>query len=294
METRHRERIIIASILLHILFLLLWEAGIILDFFKDEHPVKPPVSEPIVFDLQSPPQTPPREVIETPEDAKVVEQQKRADYLSDKNALARNPETNPDLQTGESFARGDIDSHSLPQQEGPVGQTQEPPRPDSQQSEQVEQPQKPDDSLDTYANILQHPQSIPMVPPGMLDRPPRVDHDNQMTRAEDMGGLSFNTYNWDFAPYMLALKRRIERNIFPPEAFSKWGMIDGETLLRFKIFPNGQMKDLQILKYKGHESLMLTSQNAIIRSVPFNELPQDFPEPYLEVTGKFLYFIRKH
>lgn len=281
--------------MLHILFLLLWEAGIILDLFEDDIPPKPPVSEPIVFDLQQPAQTPPREVIETPENAKVVEKQTKANYLSDKNALARNRETNPDLESGEAFARGDLDSHELPQQEGPRGKIQEPPRPESEQTEQeqVEQPQKPDDSLDTYANILRRPRSIPMVPPGVLDRPPKVRHDNRNTRAEDMGGLSFNTYNWDFAPYMLALKSRIERNIFPPEAFYKWGIIDGETLLRFKIFPNGEMRDLQILNYRGHKSLMMTSRNAIIRSVPFNELPHDFPEPYLEVTGKFLYFIRK-
>lgn len=294
MDPRRRKYIIIVSILLHVLFLALWEAGVILDIFSESLPPKPPEVEPIVFDLQPPGQPKPREVIETPEDAKTVEKQDKADFLSDKNALARNPETNPDLNLGEAFSRGDLDSHELPQQEGPQGKTLEPPKPDTQQQKQEprEQKQKPE-LKDIYANILKLPQTFPRLPPGVQDRPPTVKHDNPESRAEDMGGLSFNTYDWEFAPYLLMLKRRIQRNIFPPPAFSQLGIIDGDTLLRFKIYPNGQMKDLEVLNYKGHESLMITSRNAIESSAPFPGLPKDFPEPYLEVTGKFIYFVRR-
>jgi hypothetical protein len=70
-------------------------------------------------------------------------------------------------------------------------------------------------------------------------------------------------------------------------------MISGETLLRFKIYPNGQLRDLEILGYEGHESLMRTSSNAVEASAPFPKLPSDFPEPYLEVTGKFMYLIHR-
>ena len=120
-----------------------------------------------------------------------------------------------------------------------------------------------------------------------------VTHDNQKTRALDMGGLSFNTYNWNFAPYLLVLKKRIRRNIFPPIAFTRLGMINGETLLRFKIYPNGELRDLVVLGYRGDKSLMDTSYNAVNISAPFPKLPADFPEPFLEVTGRFLYLIRK-
>ena len=67
------------------------------------------------------------QVIETPDDAKVVEQQKQANFLSDKNALARNPETNPNLDIGEPFARGIFDSHDLPANMGIQGQQQQVP-----------------------------------------------------------------------------------------------------------------------------------------------------------------------
>ncbi|MCK7513172.1 MAG: TonB C-terminal domain-containing protein [Desulfobacterales bacterium] len=107
------------------------------------------------------------------------------------------------------------------------------------------------------------------------------------------GGLSFNTYDWDFAPYMLALKERISRNIFPPLAFSQLGMIDGDTMLRFKIYPDGRLADLELLGYTGHRTLMETSRFAVTTSAPFPTLPADFPKSYLEVTAKFSYFVKR-
>jgi len=111
--------------------------------------------------------------------------------------------------------------------------------------------------------------------------------------VKELGGFAFNTYDWDFAPYMLELKRRIQGNIFPPIAFSQLGMIDGETLLRFRINPDGSLEALELLDTKGHKSLVDTSVNAVEISAPFPVLPDDFPKPFLEVTGKFIYFIRK-
>ena len=295
MDSRRRTLIIIASLLLHILFFALWEAGMFMNLFSDRVPRKNLAPEPIVFDLQQPESNQmPREVIETPEDAKVVEKQEKADFLSDKNALARNPETNPDLNVGESFSRGDLSTHDLPKMDGPLGKTLEPPKPQSKQTEQTpkEQP-KETDSENLYANLLKAPQSLPQLPQGIQERQPSITHDNQISRAEDMGGLSFNTYNWDYAPYLLMLKRRIQGNIFPPPAFTQLGLIDGQTLLRFKIYPNGVLKDLEILGFNGHESLMLTSQNAVVSSAPFPKLPENFPEPFLEVTGKFIYFVKR-
>jgi hypothetical protein len=291
-----RKKIIIVSLLLHVLFFALWEAGVILGLFPEEELPAPADIQPIVLELQPPPseRSGPREVIETPEDAKVVEKQDKADFLSDKNALARNPETNPKVDLGAAFSRGDLNTHELPRQEGPMGKTLEPPKPDTPKPDEKpqQQEQKPE-TADIYANILRPPKTLPSLPPGVQERLPSVRHDNRDSRVEDSGGLSFNTYDWDFAPYLLMLKHRIQRNIFPPPAFSQLGIIDGDTLLRFKIYPNGQMKDLAILNYDGHESLMITSRNAIESSTPFPGLPKDFPEPYLEVTGKFIYFVRR-
>lgn len=299
MKPRHRTYIIIASILLHVLFLLLWEGAIRLKLIDLEPALPPPVEEkPIVFDLQR--QDRPNRVIETPQDAKVVEKQTKADFLSDKNALARNREANPDLKEGSPFSRGIFDTRELPVQPSQKGLNQPETReekPDKESdSDKKPAPEREETPIETDAEILYREyekKQREQVKPGAEERLPTVPHDSRESRALDMGGLSFNTYNWDFAPYMLALKARVQRNIHPPPAFTHLGMISGETLLRFKIYPNGEMRDLEILEYKGHRSLMVTSRNAITMSAPLPELPSNFPEPYLEVTGKFMYFITR-
>jgi len=315
-EERRTFKIIILSILLHFLLLLLWEGGVKLNFLgEDKKPEAPTQETPIVFDLQQSNQ--PREVIATPDDAKVVEKQKQADYLSDKNALARNPETDPDKKIGDAFARGDFNSHDLPVPHLPLGQPQPQvqPQPEQKQKKETENKEKPETKEKDKGSGKEKPDLTPedlliensgtafyrefvlkrpnAMSPGATEQLPGITHNQQESRAEDMGGLSFNTYNWDFAPYLLMLKNQIQKNIFPPVAFSQLGLIDGETLVRFKIYPNGQMRDLVVLKYVGHESLKDTSYKAVEISAPFPQLPKDFPEPFLEITGKFMYMIHR-
>jgi hypothetical protein len=300
MEAKVRKQIILLSILLHILFLAFWEIFITLDISQafSTSPPAPAKSAPLVFDLTQPAQHDlPHEVIATPVNAKTTNQPKKADFLSDKNALARNQESAPaGTPLGNApYSRGDFASHDLP------------PRPSSPEKEAAaarlkEQPAQPDKSpaetsremLTEKTTELSLSQNTKEAGKGKtpFQLPlPGVQHDHRDSQVPDSGGLSFNTYDWDFAPYMLELKERISRNIFPPLAFSQLGMIDGDTLLRFKIYPNGEMRDLELLAYQGHRSLMETSTLAIKVSAPFRKLPSDFPEPYLEVTAKFSFII---
>jgi hypothetical protein len=294
MEAKTRRQIILLSILLHILFLAFWESSIKLNISRMQPQRLPQQSAPLVFDLQQPEL--PREVIATPPDAKTARQPKKADFLSDKNALARNQAPVPTLRLYyDPYARGDFASHDLPPQPAsPENETAA-----AQSEEPAEEPSKSlakaNQDLLTEEAASSRPQN--MKDAGRNKTPfqipmPGVQHDHRDSQVSDSGGLSFNTYNWDFAPYMLELKERISRNIFPPLAFSQLGMIDGDTMLRFKIYPNGELHDLELLAYQGHRSLMETSTVAVKVSAPFRKLPSDFPEPYLEVTAKFSFLIR--
>jgi hypothetical protein len=121
-----------------------------------------------------------------------------------------------------------------------------------------------------------------------------LTYENLLTSVPDFGGVSFNTYDWDFAPYLLAMKRKISERINPPYAFTHMGIISGENIIRFIVDKNGSMRDLRIIDTEGHESLLKTSQTAIELAEPFMPLPGDFPVEYLEVTAKFAYIIRKN
>ncbi len=306
MESRYRREIIYLSILLHILFLLVWSFAVKMDLVDGQAvPEVQPEPPPIVFDLQQPQQ--PKQVIETPDDAKTVEKQTHANFLSDKNALARNPESPPDLKEGAPFARGDMESHELPKNQAPPGQkvppmvkqktdqTQKSDKKgkDEEEPEIVSEDMSAENVVKLYEPGKQEAQPSQPVPPGQREQVMNVSHDNPNSRVLENGGLSFNTYNWEYAPYMLMLKRRIGRNIFPPMAFTHLGLIDGRTLLRFRIYPDGHMTALNVLRYEGHKTLMETSYNAVDISAPFPPLPDNFPEAYLEVTGTFIYFVRR-
>lgn len=115
--------------------------------------------------------------------------------------------------------------------------------------------------------------------------------DNKEFSVDNLGSFAFNTYNWNFAPYMLYLKRRIEDHIFPPPAFTRLGIVDGRFVLRFKIGRDGSLESIEVMNVDGHQSLLITSENSIKGSSPFKPLPTDFPEDFLEVTGTFVFTV---
>jgi hypothetical protein len=300
MEAKVKRQIVLLSILLHILILASWDSLIQLDFTRIL-PTPPPgaaASSPLVFDLAQPEL--PREVIATPADAKTTPNPQQIDFLSDKNALARNQvQPQATLPLGDApYALGDFPSHDLspqpaiPEKEAAAAGAQSGGKRADADQNQTEADQDPPSGETVDSNLAQvKPEpgrDITLPRPSM----PGVAHDQPDSQVADSSGLSFNTYNWDFAPYMLELKEQIRRNIFPPLAFSQLGMIDGNTVLRFKIYPGGELRDLELLAYEGHRSLMETSTYAIKVSAPFRKLPSHFPEPYLQVTARFTFFIK--
>ncbi len=294
-ESRARRRVILLSVLVHLFFLMVWDSAVRLDLARLA-PAAPPAvkSPPLVFDLQQPEL--PREVIATPDNARTTPAPQKADFLSDKNALARNQEPAPQLPLADApFSRGDMASHDLPlpppspQKEAAAAEPANAEKAADRENVDSDPGQEAD--ADRALPPDRKPESTPNRP--MRFELPTVPHRQLEGRAAESGGLSFNTYDWDFAPYMLALKNRIGRNIFPPLAFSQLGMIDGDTMLRFKIYPDGRLADLELLAYNGHRTLMETSRFAVSTSAPFPTLPADFPKPYLEVTAKFSYFVKR-
>ena len=131
-----------------------------------------------------------------------------------------------------------------------------------------------------------------MTRPRQASRPGEAaSYRSVLSGAERQGGIRFNTYDWDFAPYMLAMKRKVESHMYPPYAFTHMGLVSGTNVIHFIVLPDGSVRDLKILTSNAHFSLDLTSIRAIELSLPFLPLPKGFPEDYLEVTAHFSYLI---
>lgn len=124
--------------------------------------------------------------------------------------------------------------------------------------------------------------------PGVIPK-----YNNQASVARDFGDFSFSTIQWDYAPYLYALRRRVYRNWYPPPAFFM-GLVSGRVIVRFKIMRNGQLRDFEIRSYRddrAYQALVASSENAIKGSSPFPPLPNDFPDPFLEISATFFYRI---
>lgn len=117
------------------------------------------------------------------------------------------------------------------------------------------------------------------------------DFGDDGSASATFGNITLNTTEWDYAPYLLDLKRRIRQKWIPPIAFYSLGAIHGYTWVQFRIYPDGRMEQLAILETEGHESLHRSSVNAITGAAPFRPLPEHFPEDYLEIAFGFYYLL---
>lgn len=246
--------------------------------------------------------------VDTPEDAQESPVQQVTPFFSDKNLAAANPSAPENMALGQPYQEGQTEVPNMPSQAQPPGQPQPQPAPPRQQEPERTQENQPEPveggeskqfdamrQLEAMSRLTPPkkeqqflPPATPSGPSGAPSEPEAPRFDNRDSRAQYGAGFSLSTYNWNWAPYLKELKKKIESNIYPPPAFYM-GLARGRTFLRFKIMPDGTIRDFELIGYSGHESLKNTSVTAIESSLPFLPLPSDFPEEYLELRVGFYY-----
>jgi outer membrane biosynthesis protein TonB len=294
----------IVSILLHVLILVAYRplarVNGLLGLEADHLADMPKVSQPLVFEL-----------VETPDDAKVEEPPKETAFLSDKNAQAQDMDPSTDKPSQLPKSKGQTDYKVFAGKSGNLAsqsRVSTQPSPDGKQGEDRDKndmPEKESLDLQNKQELFSENRRTQQFSPDMLrgsksqnrglqrDFMDDANWKNEDFSADALGGVSLNTYAWDFAPYILAMKRRIKKHVYPPPAFYQLGAISGQTILKFRVFPSGKSDRLEVISYKGHKALMETSVNAVKASDPFMPLPDDFPENYLELTWTFVYSIHR-
>lgn len=107
--------------------------------------------------------------------------------------------------------------------------------------------------------------------------------------AQQIGEFALSSYEWEWAPYMLDFLDKLRRVWTVPPAYSKLGLIYGQTIVYFKMDRAGGLVDMRVLEHKGHHSLQTSSANAIQSCFPFKPLPADFDEEFLEIKILLIY-----
>jgi TonB family protein len=224
------------------------------------------------------------QLIEVPSNIPEERPETESNLVSDKDTRAADMYRR-DTDIEEPYAAGDFDFKEYEHLSAEKAQ------PDQQRSSEEE---KEGESLE-YAMLKRNVDYLQEMRTSRYENDPResIAYKSLLSGAERQGGISFNTYNWDFAPYMLAMKREVERHLYPPYAFTHMGAVSGTNIIRFIVMPDGHIEALEILESDAHFSLDRTSLSAIELSAPFLPLPHNFPEAYLEVTAHFSYIVRR-
>jgi hypothetical protein len=266
------------SLLMHLLFLFVFvRENPLISFFTPQEEVATPERR-IRF-----------EIIESPEDVRRSTPDERTHLLSDRTAAAQNRVQDELAEGIDPYAEGLSDIRSLPQPDAGSG---------------VETSSASTSPQNSYDRRTTQTHSRGRVAPTfsrekLLEGAQRSQNRRSSSyatplyrqvdsRVRDFGDLRFNTYAWDFAPYLLYLKQTIRKNIYPPPVFTHMGF-GGRNAVQFRIYPDGRLEDVTVLGHQGEQALVETSVMAVRVSAPFRPLPEDFPEDYLEVTAGFGY-----
>lgn len=270
---------IVASLLIHLLLVLGWAIS--------EAVIRPDRREPVLAEVETEPEPEIAfELVEVPDNIPRQEPDAPSNLLSDRVARAAdmNPEQLP--EDSDPFYESDVDMHQYEQ-------------PD-QQAADAREAQQDQQKLEEEGDLarrdlpeIEYDLTDDFTPEARKESRPAESSENVLSSVPSQGGISFNTYDWDFAPYMLAMKRAVERHLYPPYAFTHMGLISGDNIIRFVVSPDGTISDLRILESNAHYSLDRASVRAIEAAAPFMPLPSNFPEDRLEVTAHFSYSVRE-
>ncbi|MCF7793664.1 MAG: energy transducer TonB [Candidatus Cloacimonetes bacterium] len=273
MKNKMRKITILISILLHILILLLFQIDEINILNPRISEKQKAVEDRLVFEL-----------VETPDDAEEQAPEENSDYVSDKNTKAADQRENQLPEIENPYQQGLVDIPEFARQNPP-------------EEQQENEPEEQNDVAQILSEMQQNKKSFLETYEAKKEmqvlNDQTADYENLLSEVKDHGGMSLNTYQWEFAPYLLEMKRKVQAHNNPPFAFTHLGAIDGDILLRFKVLQDGTVQDLEILKSTAHYSLENSSTRAIQFSAPFKPLPENFPKEYLEITALFSYILRK-
>ncbi len=276
---------LIVSVLLHILFLLLFTSTDIFSYEPPADVTEAPQPITLVFEQPRPLQPEP-----LPPEERFYE-------------LKENPNANQERPDQTPFISGEFSRSAAP---SASQRTPNSPAPRAEAELQSSAPEKsetatPFKTFDNQAAVLAYnppPLFSKSLLTGEPDTETREDPDHregesEVTQkevdAELVGDFALSTYKWEWAPYMLEFQRKLKRHWYAPPAYYRLGLIFGYTIVQFRIDRGGRLHDLKVLRQVGHHSLQEGSVSAIESTFPFLPLPEDFPGPYLTVTMKMIY-----
>jgi len=269
---------ILLSVLLHVFFLFLVNFDFLLiDWSTDKNPREEEVT--IIF-----PENKPKTIVENINENN--ERPDKTDLLSDRNSRASNPSMLKNIGN-QPMSNGNTPIENLTSPEpledySPLFSTKK----FSRDALTVDKSASARENLFTERNDKVLSQKTKSQ---QFDETTNTILRQQKFSADQLGGLTLSTYSWEWAPYINAMKRKLQQVWYAPAAYSQLGLISGQTTIQYVISREGNLIKYDVLEHQGHESLLKSSVNAIESLFPFKQLPANFPDETLTIRATLIY-----
>lgn len=234
--------------------------------------------------------------------------------ISDQNRTAESKKPTLDRKTLEQLQAMRRAGPPMPQ---PAPQpSQAPPAPQVAQQPQPAPPQSTQPLQNNQQSQLEAPKPAPTKPnfntgptnPGQAIRQAArsaaqgggqyggdsgLNAPNQHQGIQGGAEILSDTLGVNFGPYMRRIIYDTERAWWPiiPEVARPPLNKQGKVMIRFKILPDGSVKEMLLEGPSGDVSLDRAAWGGITGAAPFPPLPKEFKGPYLELRFYFLYNI---
>jgi len=113
--------------------------------------------------------------------------------------------------------------------------------------------------------------------------------------VERFGEVSFNAQKYALGHYFKRIKDKVEGYWLPYLAFTYSGdsFKENKTVVLFRIYPSGEVKDVKVLEHRGDEVLRDFCIAAVKNTAPYDPLPESFLSMvdygYLPIVFTFMY-----
>jgi outer membrane biosynthesis protein TonB len=270
------------SAIIHVLFLIFFKFDLLFLQFPEETQSIP--EEVTIVFPENKPEEKPRQIVENLNENEEVPAE--SDLLSDRNSRAANPELS-ELRSNQPRSDGNVQIPNLttpnvttnPSQFLPSKKFSKDALRKSEYANKDENIFKP-----KFEDITRSMQSS-----SVNQQTTDNIYEQKKFSADHLGNMTLSTYAWEWAPYINAMKRKLQSVWFAPVAYYRLGLIHGYTDIRFTISRDGKLLKYKVLDHVGHESLEQSSVNAINAVFPFKALPNSFPDQNLTITARLIY-----
>lgn len=235
---------------------------------------------------------------------------------SDQNRQQQTPHPTPDqktLQQLEAMRKAGPPLPKLAPAPTPKPQAA-PPAPQPPQQQPNAQPKAPPPVAKAPSAPVEAPKPQPTKPNFNSGAQTPEEAIQQATRQASRGGATYggdgganapsqhpgttgavdvlsDTLGVDFGPYIQRVIYDTKRAWYPiiPEVAQPPISKQGKVLIRFKILPDGSVKEMHLEGPSGDVSLDRAAWGGIVGAAPFRPLPKEFKGPFLELRFYFLY-----